>query len=237
MNNSSGASGGNSTADWPRAVVFDLDGTLVDSAPDLAAALNHVLSAKGVATHSLDEVRGMVGGGVSKLIERAHDAQGLTLAEGELERLAADFITYYETIATDKTDFYPGARETVNLLRSRGMALGVCTNKPTALSVQILRDLGMLDAFGSVVGAEPDRAKKPDPAALYEVCHTLGVAAGDALLIGDSGADVGCARAAGMPVILVSYGYTLVPVTELGADAIIDRLDDIPEMLASKALV
>lgn len=236
MNNSSGASGGNSAADWPRAVIFDLDGTLVDSAPDLGAALNHILSAKGVGTHSIEEVRGMIGGGVSKLIERAHAAQGLEMADGELDQLATDYIAYYKTIATDKTDLYPGVRETVDLLKGRGVALGVCTNKPTDISVQILRDLGMLDVFGSVVGAEPHRAKKPDPAALHEVCAALGVAAGDALLVGDSGADVGSARAAGMPVILVSYGYTLVPVTELGADAIIDRLDDVPEMLASKAL-
>lgn len=233
MSDSDGSTGGNSPADWPRAVIFDLDGTLVDSAPDIGTALNKIMSAKGEKTFGADDVRRMIGGGVPKLIERAHDAQGLTLADGELDSLTADFVAYYETIATDETRFYPGAEETVSTLRSRGIGLGVCTNKPTTISIQILRDLGMLDAFDAVIGGEKDRAKKPDPAALFECCGALGVDADNALMVGDSAADVGAARAAGMPVIVVSYGYTPVPPGELGADALIDSLADVPQMMAN----
>ena len=146
---------------WPRAIIFDLDGTLVDSAPDIAAALNEVLRRNGAKTFDLDDVRAMIGGGVPKLLERAYRAQGHDATEAEIAARVAEFLPFYAGIATDQSDFYPGAKEAIDYWRAKGLPLAVCTNKPTDISVQMLRDLGVLDAFTIVVGGEKDRAKKP----------------------------------------------------------------------------
>ncbi len=223
------------SAAWPKAIVFDLDGTLVDSVADLAAALNAVLERKGLRAHTLDEVRRMIGGGVQVLLQRAHRAQGHTLADDAAAPLAKTFLAYYRPRATQTTALYPGAAELIEELARGGAKLAICTNKPTDISVAILETLGIAHHFAAIVGAEEGRPRKPDPAALRLALERLSTAPQESVMIGDSGADVGCARALGMPVIVVAYGYTQTPPEELGADALIAHLGEARAAIARLA--
>lgn len=220
---------------WPRGVVFDLDGTLVDSVGDLCAALNVVLAAHGLDPHTPEEVRRMVGGGARVLLQRAWRAQGRELGEADAETLARDFLAAYQPRATQTTRLYPGAAALIEELSQRGIALAVCTNKPTQISEDILRALGVLQYFGAVVGLGEGRPRKPDPSMLNETLHKLDLTPAEAVMIGDSAADVGSARGAGLPVIAVAYGYTATPPAELGADAVIQSLAEAGPALARLA--
>lgn len=220
---------------WPKAVVFDLDGTLVDSVADLAASLNAVLERQGLRAHTLDEVRRMIGGGVKVLLQRAHKAQGHTLDDHAAAPLAETFLDHYRPRATETTVLYPGAVELIEDLVRGGTKLAICTNKPTDISVAILETLGIDHHFGAIVGAEEGQPRKPDPAALRLALERLGAAPHEAVMIGDSGADVGCARALGVPVIVVGYGYTQTPPEALGADALIAHLGEAQAAIARLA--
>ncbi len=220
---------------WPGAVVFDLDGTLIDSAPDIRTALNEVLEAEGITAFSRDEVALMIGGGVRKLIERALARRGEERGDAEIDELTARFLTLYNERATRETTLFDGAEELLRHLTQNVHWVGLCTNKPGAVTRRILGDLGVLGYFDCIVGGDEGYAKKPDPEPLLA---TLGELAGEpqnAVLIGDSAADVGAARAAGMSVVLMSYGYSPVPQRELGADAVCERLDEVPAALESLA--
>lgn len=223
------------TSGWPRAVVFDLDGTLIDSAGDLATALNALLQRESLRPHTLDEVRGMIGGGVPVLLQSAFQAQNRTLSEAAARDLSKDFLAIYSPRATERTALYQGAVGLLDQLRQAGVKLAICTNKPTAISERILAHFGLADHFEAVVGAEEGRPRKPDPAPLRLALRQLGVTPGETVMIGDSGADVSCARAADLPVIVVSYGYTRTPAAELGADRLIDALGEVPAVLAALA--
>lgn len=214
---------------WPKAVIFDLDGTLIDSAADIAAALNHVLAGRGLPALPEERVKQMIGGGVPKLIERALIAHG---AEPEgIPALTEDFLEFYGAHAIDNTVFFDGADDLLRKLAASGVCIGVCTNKPQAISEQILRGLGAGSLVGAVVGGRPGLPKKPDPAPLRETLDALGVIATEAVMIGDSAADTGAAHALGMPVILVRHGYTRTPVEELGGDIVIDSLQELPDAI------
>lgn len=216
--------------DWPLAVVFDLDGTLIDSAADLANALNYALGVRKLAPFPLAQVKEMVGGGIPKLVERALLAHGVT--DVELLPLAADFVKYYRDNLTLRTAPYEGAVELLESLKGQGRRLGLCTNKQHELTVQIVRQLGIEKYFGAILGERDGHPRKPEPGPLLDVLEALGVPPRDAAMVGDSGADVECAKAAGVLPIVVRYGYSRVNPEELGASAIIDRLLDLPECLA-----
>lgn len=204
------------------AVVFDLDGTLIDSAPDLRAALNKVLTKHNRAPVSLHQVKMMVGDGAAKLVERAFAAAGEEPAASRLSSLTSEFLGFYEGHSAELTRPYPGVRSTLSVLRARGLALGICTNKPEAATREVLRDLSMDSAFDAVLGGDTvDGARKPDPRIMQGMLDALGVGAKDAVMVGDAANDVDVARALEMPVIAVSYGYSRVPVHELGADMVI----------------
>ena len=216
--------------DWPKAVVFDLDGTLIDSAPDIAHALNRATEKRGIEPFSLDQVKEMIGGGVPQLVRRALLARGLPI-EG-LMPLVEDFIGFYRETLTTNTRIYEGGRELLEQLRSGGRRLGICTNKNHELTVEILEQLDLAKYFSSVAGERQGRPRKPDPAPLLEVVAELGASRRDALMVGDSGADVACARAAKMPVVVVDFGYSRVEPEALGADAVISRLSELPHVFA-----
>lgn len=220
---------------WPSAVVFDLDGTLVDSVDDLANSLNLLLGRHGLAPLPTDAVREMVGGGVRALIARGWRAHGLAPGNGDLDRLTQEFLAIYGPRASARTALYPGASALLARLAGAGHRLGVCTNKPTEISRKILRDLGVLDAFGAMVGGDSGLPRKPAPDMLLATLRRLATSPSEAVLIGDSGADVATARAAGTPVVLVSYGYTATPARTLGADRVIDELSDVPAVLDALA--
>jgi phosphoglycolate phosphatase len=208
----------------PRAVVFDLDGTLIDSVPDIAAALNRCLAAEGRT--ALDEagVAKLVGGGARELVARA---LGGGTAPSDVDRVLADFLAFYEAAPVRLTRVYPGGRELLAGLREAGMPLAICTNKPMALTRLILDRMDLAAFFAVVWGGEADKPLKPDPRCLLAVCEQLGTAPGDTLMVGDSHADTAAARASGCRSILVGHGYEQRPLDSLGADAVVAGLADV----------
>lgn len=219
---------------WPRAVVFDLDGTLIDSAPDLARALNLVLAERDRPQVTLQQVHGFIGDGVAKLVERGLNATGG--ADGETRKRAVlRFLEIYEAAPAMLTRPYDGVVETLALLREEGRLLAVCTNKPGIATAGVLSALGLDGFFGAVVGGDTLPVRKPDPAPLRFALEQLGAAPSDALMIGDNEHDAATAAAAGLPCLLVSYGYAREPLASLRSEGILDRFDEIPARLARLA--
>lgn len=219
------------SSSWPSAILFDLDGTLADSVPDLAGALSDLLEEEGHRRFELDEVRLMVGGGVPKLIERALRALDVPGDGAKIETLTDRFLELYTPRATRLTRLFPGAFELLEELHGAGVGLGVCTNKPEAVSRRILEELGVAPMLGAVIGGDSLPVKKPDPAPVLAALEQLNCPPERGLLIGDSGVDAKAARAAGIAIILVTFGYTRTPAAELGADATVDSFDEIPKAL------
>ncbi|MCE9522923.1 MAG: phosphoglycolate phosphatase [Alphaproteobacteria bacterium] len=215
----------------PESVIFDLDGTLVDTAPDLASALNAVLTRAGRSPVPLDDVRHMVGRGARVLIERAMAASGPPADADAVEDMVRHFLEHYDAnIATTSRPF-ASAERVVRRLSAQGHRLGVCTNKPEGLSLKLLGELNLRDVFPVILGADSRPYRKPDPRHLWDTIAALGGRNDSAVMIGDSETDVNAARAAKVPVILVSFGYTETPVHELGADIVIDHFDALEEAL------
>lgn len=210
--------------DWPKAAVFDLDGTLIDSIGDIADALNATLAARGLPALPQDRIKQMVGAGVPELVRRGLAAHGVE--PGEIEPFVRELIALYSAQPAARTRLYDGGAELLASLAARGMKLGICTNKPQAITEQVLSELGIASYFEAVVGVRPDLPVKPDPAMLRTALDALGVAAPDAVMIGDSASDVGVARALGVPVIVVRSGYGQDAPQDLGADMLIDTLGE-----------
>jgi phosphoglycolate phosphatase len=221
----------------PRAVLFDLDGTLVDSVPDIARAADATLAALGRAPPGLERVRGWVGDGVERLVHRCLTGDMRADADPELYREAlALFLSHYARENGRDTRLYPGAAETLDALAAQGIALGCVTNKPRTFSLALLETLGVAARFGIVVGGDDAARKKPHPEPVLHALRALAVTPAEAVMVGDSDADVSAARAAGVAVVAVSYGYNHGrPVATAAPDAIIDRLDELPALLRRRA--
>ncbi len=213
---------------WPRAIVFDLDGTLVDSAPDIQLAVNAAFAPLGVAPWELSAVKGLIGGGAPAAVARAAAMAGLTLSAADERQTLDRFYAVYAEASAEGRGLYPGARELLEHLRGRGIALGLCTNKAEPIALIALEALDIARFFGAVVGARDDLAKKPDAAMLLAALDPLGVGPAHALMIGDTKADIGAAKAAGVRSIAISHGYSQVPVETLGADWVIGALSELP---------
>ncbi|TIS56650.1 phosphoglycolate phosphatase [Mesorhizobium sp.] len=215
----------------PRAILFDLDGTLVDSAADLTAAVNELLASRDLPALRLDQVKAMIGGGIRKLVERAFAASGTPLLGSALEEANRDMAPIYRRHLTGLTRLMPGIREVLTHFHLNGKAMGVVTNKPQLATREILLHFGLTEYLGAIVGGDAVTYLKPAPDALLLALDQLGVEPYDALMVGDSGADVGAARAAGMPVVLLRGGYSQIPVEDLGADLVCDSLLDLPSAM------
>ncbi len=218
-----------------RALLIDLDGTLVDSLPDLMTAINRLLAAEGRATLAAEEVRLMVGDGAARLVERAFVARGGLAGDcggKSLPDLVERFLAIYEADPVARTRPYPGAAETLAALAAAGWRLAVCTNKPEAASRKVLDGLGLAPLFQAVAGGDSFPVRKPDAGHLLGTLGGLGVEPKRAVMLGDSANDLQAARNAGLPVILVSFGYTRTPARALGADAVIDAFAELPDALA-----
>lgn len=204
------------------AVVFDLDGTLADSVPDIAHALNGTLASEGISPFALERIKTFVGGGADLLIERALRAGGELPDRGRIRSLLADFLHRYRAEPCRRTKLYPGAIEALHQLGRSGVSLGICTNKPSDLTALVLDSLGIAALFNSIVAAMPDVPPKPAPDMLLRVLQEVGAEADTAVMVGDSAADVGVARAAGVRSIVLRHGYSPGGVDHLGADRVID---------------
>ncbi len=209
-----------------RAAIFDLDGTLVDTAPDLWHATNHVITSLGRRAITLDEVRAFVGHGARTLIARGLAATGEALPTQEIEPLYHQFVDYYRDNIAHESAPFPGCLALLDTLAADGIKLGVCTNKLEGLSVRLLEELDMTRYFGAIIGPDTIGIAKPDPAPYREALSRLGTNGGPSVMIGDSETDVLTARAAGVPVIAVTFGYTAKPVAESNPDHLIDRFAD-----------
>jgi len=217
-----------------KAVIFDLDGTLVDSAPDLMLATNHVLARLERRAITMDEVRSFVGHGARALIARGASATGEAIDEKTLDFYHAEFLRYYEKNIAVNSVAFPGTIDLLELCVANGLKMGVCTNKVEGLSVRLLQALGMDKYFGAIVGPDTVNIAKPDPAPYLETVRRLGIPAGNSIMIGDSETDILTARAAGVPVIGVTFGYTQKPVAEFGPDHLVSHFDEVSGILNLK---
>ncbi|MES1200722.1 MAG: phosphoglycolate phosphatase [Pseudomonadota bacterium] len=209
-------------------IVFDLDGTLVDSAPDLVRALNETLDLEGLPRVNVERVRGMIGQGARVLIERASAAAGAHFSPERLDQLTKAFIEFYRADIASQSLPFPGVEAALDTLTAEGAKLSVCTNKRTDLSVQLLDALGLTLRFAAIVGADGVPNKKPHPDHYRAAVERAGGTVARSLMVGDTTADVAAAKAAGAPAALVRFGYTDGDIERLGADAIIDRYTELP---------
>ena len=216
----------------PELVAFDLDGTLVDSAPDLAWCIDRTMVRFGIPARGVALVRTWVGDGAERLVERAITGELDAPADPELlEEACAVFLNLYASHGRERTRVYAGVRDGLAALRSRGAALACITNKPHSPAVGLLAHLEMLDWFDLVLGGDSLARRKPDPLPLVHACAELGVPVERAVFAGDSINDVQAARAAGMRVACVSYGYDLgVDIRQTGPDAVVDSLVELADL-------
>lgn len=213
---------------WPLAILFDLDGTLIDSAPDIAAAANALIAEHGRTPLSVPAVRDMIGDGIRKLVERAFTASGAPIEGEELDRAFHRMMDIYGDHLTILTRPNSGALEMVQAYAKARVKIGVVTNKPQPFTERILAHYGFAPFVNTAVGGEAGFAKKPAPDMLLEACRRLGVAPKQTLMVGDSIADVASARAAGIAVLLVEDGYSREPLAALGADGVMKSFAAMP---------
>jgi phosphoglycolate phosphatase len=210
-------------------VVFDLDGTLVDTAPDLIDTLNLILRRHDYPAVAFEEARGMVGAGVKVLLQRGLASKHIVPPADEIDRLFEEYLEHYAAHVADRSRPFPGLIEALDALEAEGFILAVCTNKLEWLSVLLLDKLGLSPRFKAVVGQDTFGMRKPDPAVLRLTIERAGGDPARAVMVGDSMTDVSTAKAASIPVVAVDFGYTDRPVTELGPDRVISHFDALPE--------
>lgn len=215
-------------------LIFDLDGTLIDSAPDLHAAAVLLLREEGQEPLDLATIRSFIGNGVPVLVERIMQRVFGTVDPVRHGMLEKRFMAHYEAAPTALTRLYPGVDHAIKALVTQGHRLALCTNKPAATSRTILRDLGIAGYFGAVIGGDTLRARKPDPAPLHAAIDALGDKDAPSLYVGDSEIDAKAAHAAGLPFLLFTKGYRNVPVTELRFTASFEHFDELPSLVAAQ---
>ena len=213
-----------------RAVIFDLDGTLCDSAPDLHASANVLLAGLGKDPLALDLVRSFIGNGVPKLVERVMRASDIAFDPERHAQLTGQFERIYTANPVSETVLYPGVRDVLDTLRAEGCPLGVCTNKVHHITMQVLQGLGVDMYFGSVIGGDSLPTHKPDPAMMHACIKELG--GGDVVYVGDSEVDSATAVAAGIPFVLFAKGYRKSPVEEIPHGAVFNDFSELPAILS-----
>lgn len=214
-------------------IVFDLDGTLIDTAPDLIATLNVVFARMDLPQVAYMTARNLIGGGARAMIACGIEAEGLVVSPAKLDQLFADFIAHYTEHVADRSRPFPGLIDALDVLAERGCRFAVCTNKLERLSVLLLKQLKIADRFAAICGQDTFGMQKPDPEILRRTIAAAGGELGNAIMIGDSETDIRTARAAGVPVIAVNFGYSERPVAEFGPDQIISDFAQLPHSVAT----
>jgi len=217
-----------------QAVIFDLDGTLVDTLPDLQHALNRVLKEEGLEALQTEETRLLIGGGARNLIDLAFTKRGIEADKNVIDEGFNRFVEYYRRELTVRSKTFPGVVDNLLKLSKSGVGLGVCTNKPQDLAEQVLEELQIRHFFGSaIIGGDALPVKKPSSAHLLAVIEKIGRVPENSFMVGDSETDVGVARNAGIPIIVVDFGYTKLKPEELNADSVISNFDELLSTLIS----
>jgi phosphoglycolate phosphatase len=216
-------------------VVFDLDGTLIDSAKDMQVAVSNVLADHGLPAVTEDDVRFFMGQGSKVTMGKAFGKYGKTLDDTTLSAVTREFVRYYEADPVSHTVAFDGVADVVARFGRLGLRQGVCTNKFEKPSRMILEHLKLMPPIADVAGADTFPVRKPDPRHILMLVERMGGDPKTTVMIGDSIHDVEAAHGAGLPAVLVSWGYTVKPASELGAEAVIQRFGDLPEALAGIA--
>jgi phosphoglycolate phosphatase len=211
----------------PPIAVFDLDGTLADTAPDLIATLNRIMDREGLPRVQLEDARELIGAGARAMVSRGFEQAGLELTPEHLDELFIDFLAIYAAHLCDGSRLFPGVEASLDQLEARGFTLAVCTNKVVGHSVQLLEALGVAGRFAAICGRDSFPYFKPDPRHLTLTIEQAGGDPARAVMVGDSRTDIATAKAAGIPVVAVTFGYTDVPVRDLEPDAVIDGFDEL----------
>jgi phosphoglycolate phosphatase len=212
-------------------VIYDLDGTLIDSAKDMQVAVSRVLADHGLPAVTEDDVRNYMGQGSKVTMNRAFSKYGKTLDDAQLSAVTREFVRYYEADPVSNTTAFAGVSDVVARFDRLGLRQGVCTNKFERPSRMILEHLKLMPPISGLAGADTFPVRKPDPRHILMLVERMGGTPDRAVMVGDSIHDVHAAHAAGLPAVLVSWGYTETPASELGADAVIERFDALPQAL------
>lgn len=216
----------------PPVAVFDLDGTLVDTAPDLVGAANDLLAQYGLPAMNFARARAVSGRGGKALILAGHEWAGNPISPARVDALFPEYLALYRARIDHQSRPYPGVVSTLDTLRAQGWVLAVCTNKPEGLAVELLNRLGLAGHFAAILGADTLPVKKPDPEHLLTTIRRAGGHPSRAVMIGDTRTDLEAGRNAGVPVVLLRFGYSLEPLTHMGADALLDDALSLPQVLA-----
>ncbi|MBC2886691.1 phosphoglycolate phosphatase [Ochrobactrum sp. CM-21-5] len=217
-------------------IVFDLDGTLVDTAPDLLDSLNHCLSISGLETADRESLRRFVGQGGRVMIERAFAAQQTQIDDARLDHLVEEFREHYATHMPGYSSFFPGVLEAMDRFAAHGYELAVCTNKFETLSVKLLTAMGEASRFAAICGADTFAYRKPDPRHLIDTIARAGGNRDRAIMVGDSRTDIDTAKAAGIPVVAVDFGYTDLPVQHYDPSRVISHFDEFTLEMAEQLI-
>ena len=216
----------------PLTVVFDLDGTLVETAPDLVDALTVALAAEGVAPLPYEQARDLIGAGARALVERGLEVANRAVTPERSDALLAIFLEHYAAHIADKSQPFPGCVEALDRLAAGGVKLAVCTNKIERFARLLLDELGLTDRFDAIVGGDTFGVSKPAAAPIHGAILRAGGDASRAVMVGDSLTDVDAAKAAVIPCIVATFGYTMIPPRKLGGDAVIDHFDELDAAIA-----
>ena len=217
----------------PPILIFDLDGTLADTASDLVATLNIILTREGLPGVPLAKARKLIGAGAKALIQRGFAEDGRELAVDKLERLYGDFVTHYEAHIADESRLFPGVEAALDRFSAAGYALAVCTNKLEHMSHLLLGALGVADRFRAICGQDTFGIPKPDRRIFDGTVARAGGDPAQAIMIGDSATDIQTARAAEAPVVAVDFGYTDAPIETFTPDRIISHFDELWDAVAA----
>ena len=214
------------------ALLFDLDGTIIDSAPDVCASVNRVLETMSRPSISVADTKLLVGFGARTLVEKALAMTGPPGSEEDIDFLLAGFLDGYRRNPSEHTVLFPGARAALERFKEAGVELGICTNKPEATCFPVLEALDLRRYFDTVICGDTLEFKKPDPRHVFHTLDAMGVVRDDAAFIGDSETDINAAINAGLPSVLVTFGYCHMPLDSVGADALIDHFDQLDKALS-----